>query len=181
MLVLACSLAACRDEHEASGTDPGTPYSRVRPAPEFELETLDGDTLTLSALGDRKAVLMNFWASWCLPCKVEMPELIALHEEYDDEGLAVLGVTVNDLPRDARSFVEEMGVPYPSVIGTPAMLESYGVSPWLPTTLLIQDGNVVREWVGPQTRNELEYSIRVALGLASPVGQGTQEGEDAGR
>jgi thiol-disulfide isomerase/thioredoxin len=170
VVVTAGTIAACGDDQASDSAGRRTGYSPIRPAPEFELETLDGDTLTLADLGDRKAILMNFWASWCFPCKAEMPELIALQEEYDEKGLAVLGVTVNDLPRDSRAFVAEIGVPYPSVIGTPAMLEAYGISPWLPTTILVTDGQVVREWVGPQTRKELDYSIQVALGLASPVG-----------
>jgi thiol-disulfide isomerase/thioredoxin len=178
---VAASLAACGNEREASSSGEGTPYSPIRPAPDFELETLDGDTLRTADLADRTAILMNFWASWCFPCKAEMPELVAIHEEYDDKGLAVLGVTVNDLPRDSRAFVAEIGVPFPSVIGTPAMLEAYGISPWLPTTILVTDGQIVREWVGPQTRKQLEYSIQVALGLATPIDPPTAEAADGRR
>jgi thiol-disulfide isomerase/thioredoxin len=170
VLLLAIGLAgACGRGGEPPEPAEGTPYQAIRPAPDFALDTLDGDTLTLADFDDSEAVLMNFWASWCLPCKTEMPEFIAIHEEYRDQGLAVLGVTVNDLPRDSRAFVEEMKGPYPSVIGTPAMLEAYGLTPWLPITLLIQDGQIVREWVGPQTRADLEYPIRVAVGLAPPI------------
>ncbi|MDX1660912.1 MAG: TlpA disulfide reductase family protein [Gemmatimonadota bacterium] len=140
------------------------PLVAMREAPEFELETLEGDSLALSDLSDERAILMNFWASWCAPCRAEIPDLIALHEDYEDEGFMVLGVTVNDLPRDSREFAEEMEMTYPSVIGTPAMLESYKLSPWLPITLLVKDGEVVREWVGPRTREEFEYPVRVALG-----------------
>lgn len=169
-IVLLAVLAACSSGgEEAAEPAEGTPYQAIRPAPDFTLDTLDGDTLTLADFDDSEAVLMNFWASWCFPCKTEMPELIAIHEEYQDQGLAVLGVTVNDLPRDSRAFVEEMKVPYPSVIGTPAMLEDYGLTPWLPITLLVQDRQIVREWVGPQTRADFEYPIRVAVGLAPPI------------
>ena len=59
-----------------------------------------------------------------------------------------------------------MEITYPSVIGTPRMLESYELSPWLPTSLLVQDGMIVKEWVGPRTKEEFEYPIKVALGLA---------------
>ncbi len=165
---LLAVLAACSGGGNAPdpAADALTP---IRPAPDFELETLDGETLTMADFDDSEAVLMNFWASWCLPCKTEMPEFIAIHEEYKDQGLSVLGVTVNDLPNDSRAFIKEMSVPYPSVIGTPAMLESYGLTPWLPITLLVQDGQIVKEWVGPQTRADLEYSIRVAVGLAPPL------------
>ncbi|MGH7564468.1 MAG: TlpA family protein disulfide reductase [Gemmatimonadota bacterium] len=178
LLVLA-ALAACvpgcgsgsearpGDGEAESGTESAAPG---RLAPGFGLETLDGDSLTLAGLGDgRKVVLMNFWASWCEPCKEEIPALIALHEEYRDRGFMVLGATVDDLPRDSRAFAEEMQIPYPSVITTPKMREEWALAPWLPTTLLIVDGRIVEEWVGPQTRDAFEYPIRVALGLAPPL------------
>lgn len=165
------------------------PLVPIRAAPDFQLETLDGDSLVFADLSDRKAVLMNFWASWCAPCRAEIPDLIELHEEYEDQGFMVLGVTVNDIPRDSREFVEEMDMTYPSVIGTPAMLEDYKLSPWLPTTLLVKDGEVVREWVGPRSREEFEYPVRVALGqvpnlidVVKPSGGsgGSRAGAEAG-
>ena len=164
-LLAACSGGGAPPDPSADSSG----LAPIRPAPDFALETLEGDTLTMASFAEYEAVLMNFWASWCLPCKTEIPEFIAVHEAYKNQGLAVLGVTVNDLPRDSREFVEEMRVPYPSVIGTPAMLESYGLTPWLPITLLVQDGQIVKEWVGPQTRADLEYSVRVAVGLAPPL------------
>lgn len=177
-LVLAVSLTmGCGDDgrtQSAASSEEGTSYEVIREAPDFALETLSGDSLTSSDLADSEAILMNFWASWCAPCRSEMPELIELHEEYDGKGLALLGVTVNDLPRDSREFADEMSLPYPSVIGTPKMLEEFGISPWLPTTILVEDGKIVREWVGPKTRADFEYPIKVALGLAPPVGEVTK-------
>lgn len=164
------ALAACGGE-SAAESEPEAPAPRsLRPAPPFALETLDGDSLTLAELEtNHRAILMNFWASWCEPCKAEVPDLIDLHEEYRNRGFIVLGVTVSDLPRDSRAFVKEMGMTYPSVIGTPAMLEDYRLSPWLPTTLLVVNGQVVGEWVGPRVRADFEYPIKTALGLAPPM------------
>lgn len=171
---LAAACGAAGETDDAAPSEAGTSYEVIREAPDFALETLSGDTIRTSDFADRKAILMNFWASWCAPCRAEMPELIELHEEYDDRGLALVGVTVNDLPKDSREFAAEMGLPYSLAIGTPRMLEEYGVSPWLPTTLLIEDGKIVREWVGPKTRADFEYPIKVALGLAPPVGDVTK-------
>lgn len=150
----------------AGGRAAGAYLEAIREAPPFELETLEGDTLSLADLDSVPVVLMNFWASWCGPCKIEIPDLMALHETYAARGFMVLGVTVNDLPRDSREFAAEVGMSYPSVIGTPQMLEAYELSPWLPTSLLVQDGRVVKEWVGPRSREEFEYPVKVALGLA---------------
>jgi len=161
--------AACGRESDArTGGDGGEGYAldAVREAPAFELETLDGDTLTLASLDSTPVILMNFWASWCGPCKIEIPDLMVLDETYGPKGFMVLGVTVNDLPRDSRDFAAEVGMSYPSVIGTPRMLEAYELSPWLPTSLLVKDGTIVEEWIGPRPKEELEYGIKVALGLA---------------
>jgi len=161
--------AACGRESDArTGGDGGEGYAldAVREAPAFELETLDGDTLTLASLDSTPVILMNFWASWCGPCKIEIPDLMVLDEIYGPKGFMVLGVTVNDLPRDSRDFAAEVGMSYPSVIGTPRMLEAYELSPWLPTSLLVKDGTIVEEWIGPRPKEEFEYGIKVALGLA---------------
>lgn len=170
---LVVVLAACgRDSDARTGDSEGTGYAldAIREAPAFELETLDGDTLTLASLDSVPVILMNFWASWCGPCKIEIPDLMALEEAYAPEGLMVLGVTVNDLPRDSREFAAEVGMSYPSVIGTPRMLEAYELSPWLPTSLLVKDGTIVEEWIGPRPKEEFEYGIQVALGLAPAAG-----------
>lgn len=173
-LLLLVTLAGCGSGSEArtgektTGSE-GAPPSEARVAPGFALETLDGDSLTLADLADRKVVLMNFWASWCEPCKEEIPVLVTLHEEYGDQGFMVLGATVDDLPRNSRAFAEEMDIPYPSVITTPRMREDWALAPWLPTTLLIVDGRIVEQWIGPQTRDVFEYPIRVGLGLAPPL------------
>lgn len=180
-------LAACGagDGEAGEGSGPSSeakkPLVALRDAPPFELETLEGDSLEFDDLSDREVVLMNFWASWCGPCRAEVPDLIALHEAYRDEGFMVLGVTVNDIPKDSRAFVEEMGMTYPSVIGTPAMLEDYRLSPWLPTTILVKDGEIVREWVGPRSREEFEYPIKVALGMVPDLMDVVKPGGEANR
>jgi thiol-disulfide isomerase/thioredoxin len=187
--VLACLLLAlvaiscgrdgdAREELDASERAERSSLEPIRDAPAFDLETLDGETLTLAALDTVPLVLMNFWASWCGPCKVEIPDLMALHETYRGKGFMVLGVTVNDLPRDSREFAAEIEMSYPSVIGTPKMLEDYELSPWLPTSLLIRDGKIVKEWIGPRSREDFEYPIKVALGLAPAAADLMRDGTE---
>jgi thiol-disulfide isomerase/thioredoxin len=165
LFAAACGRESGARTGDGEGGD-GYALEAIREAPAFELETLDGDTLTLASLDSIPVILMNFWASWCGPCKIEIPDLMALDETYGPKGFMVLGVTVNDLPRDSRDFAAEVGMSYVSVIGTPRMLESYELSPWLPTSLLVKDGTIVEEWIGPRPKEEFEYGIKVALGLA---------------
>lgn len=82
-------------------------------APPFRLVTFDGDTITLDDLRGQ-IVLLNFWGSWCLPCRAEAPELQALHETYYERGLRVIGVNWLDSEREARAFIAEFGLTYPN-------------------------------------------------------------------
>ena len=95
-------------------------------APDFELQTLDGKNLKLSDLRG-KAVLLNFWATYCGPCKVEMPWFVELQKEYGPQGFQIIGVAMDDAStEDIAKFAKEMGVNYPILIGK----ESVGGQLW---------------------------------------------------
>jgi cytochrome c biogenesis protein CcmG/thiol:disulfide interchange protein DsbE len=132
-----------------------------RTAPPFTLPNLTGgDSLSLAELRGRY-VMMNFWASWCMPCRDEIPALVSIHRRLAGDSFTVLGVTVSEPAEDSRGFAREFGIPYPNVVGNDQMYEDYGLSPWIPVTLLIgPDGKVLREWIGPQTEALFLQGIR---------------------
>ncbi len=132
-------------------------------APPFRLAKLyAGDSLALDDLRGQY-VLMNFWASWCGPCRAEMPALESLHRRFRGTGLTVLGVTINDLPEDSRDFGLQVGTSYMNVIGTDEMAQDYQLTPWIPVTLLIgPEGRILRQWSGPQTEASFLEGIRAA-------------------
>lgn len=114
------------------------------PAPDFERPALDGDPFRL-ADHRGEVVLVNFWATWCLPCKVETPDLVALQAELQDEGVRFVGVSLDEGGfDDVRPFADEFGVNYPLVLDDGALLEPYGGLVALPTTLLVDRDGVVR-------------------------------------
>ncbi len=82
-------------------------------APQFELKTFDGQTLRLAELKG-KPVVLNFWASWCVPCRDEAPALQAMWEKYKDQGLMVIGVDYVDTEPEAKKFMQEFGITYPT-------------------------------------------------------------------
>ncbi|HVU12144.1 MAG TPA: TlpA disulfide reductase family protein [Phototrophicaceae bacterium] len=82
------------------------------PAPDFSLQTFDGSTFHLAA-EKGKVVVINFWASWCEPCKEEAPALESLYEQYQDKGVEFLGVTYADDPKDSQAFMQQYGMTYP--------------------------------------------------------------------
>jgi thiol-disulfide isomerase/thioredoxin len=139
------------------------PAPGLAEAPPFRLPALTGgDSLSLEDFRGQ-VVLLNFWASWCGPCREEMPALLSIHRGYRDAGVTVLGVTVNDLPEDSRGFAREYGVDYPNVIGNDDLYEAYRPSPWIPATLLLdRRGRVVRQWIGPQTEETFRQGLREA-------------------
>ena len=135
-------------------------------APDFTLPRLDtaGDLHLVSLRG--KAVVMNFWASWCIPCKQEAPVLQAAWKRWSAQGLVVLGVDAEDFSGDARSFMRRYGVSYPVVRDGPGKVKgTYRVDGFPETYFVDRKGTIVGDHVkGPVTSEVLERNVRLALG-----------------
>jgi cytochrome c biogenesis protein CcmG/thiol:disulfide interchange protein DsbE len=140
-------------------------------APDFELSTLDGHRIRLSDLRGR-VVLVNFWATWCAPCRVEMPWLSDFAVRYRDQGLTVLGISVDDGGRDrVERFVRERPVRYPILLNHGNVDQRYGGVRFLPQTFFVgRDGRIISRVYGIRTHADFERDIRSALGLPSPTG-----------
>ena len=118
------------------------------PAPDFKVATLEGNEFTLADQRG-KVVLVNFWATWCGPCVIEIPDLQRLYNEYGDEGLTVLGVSVEDGDVDlVRDFVAMYEMTYPVAISMD-LTEQFGGVYGLPTTFVIdKEGQIVERVIG---------------------------------
>jgi thiol-disulfide isomerase/thioredoxin len=143
-------------------TTPG--ITKSGPAPDFTLEALDGKSIRLSDLRG-KAVLLNFWATWCGPCKIETPWLVEFQGQYGTQGLQVVGVEMGDDGKeDIEKFIKEEGVNYPVLFGKEAVGDAYGGVPALPETFFIgRDGKIVDRIIGLKGKAEIEDSIKKAL------------------
>jgi thiol-disulfide isomerase/thioredoxin len=152
--------AARRTNNGSDSLDP-----TGKPAPDFTLQTLDGKNVTLSSLRG-KGVLLNFWATWCGPCKIEMPWFVELQKEYGPQGLQIVGVAMDDSStQDIQTFVKEMGVNYPVLLGKEAVGQAYGGVDVLPTTFFIdRNGDIVAREFGLQSRSLFVDNIKKALG-----------------
>ncbi len=146
------------------GGMPFRPLTASAPAPDFSLESLDGKTMRLSDFRG-KAVLLNFWATWCGPCKIEMPWFVDLQNQYGSQGLQIVGVAMDDASKeDIAKFAKEMGVNYPVLIGKEAVGDEYGGVPALPETFLIaRDGKIMDKIIGLRGKAEIEDAIKKAL------------------
>jgi peroxiredoxin len=119
-------------------------------APDFSLPSLEGGAVTLSALRGQ-VVFLNFWATWCPPCREEMPSIERLHREFKDQELAVLAVDVDESPNVVAKFVKNFRLSFPVLLDTGSEVSSrYGVG-GLPTTILVdRRGRVVGAAIGPR-------------------------------
>ena len=146
---------------DVAGSDSAVLYSAGhRPlAPDFTATTLTGSQLSFSAYRGR-VVVVNFWGSWCAPCRAEAPTLAVTAEQYQKAGVAFLGVDVRDTTASALAFTREFGVPYPSVAdsGSQITLDFTSVVPiaGTPTTLVIdRTGHIAGAVFGPATTQDL--------------------------
>ncbi len=117
---------------------------KLQAAPGWELKDLEGKTVKLADLKG-KVVLLNFWATWCPPCRQEILDLVALQNQYRDKGLVVIGVSLDEKgPAPVKAFVNRMKINYPVVMGDEKTVAAYGGIEAIPTTFYIdRAGNVV--------------------------------------
>lgn len=133
-------------------------------APDFTLERLDREgQLTLSSL-EGKAVLLNVWASWCIPCKEEAPFLERAWQQNRKRGLVVVGLDAKDFRRDARRFVKRFGLTFPIVYDGPGdTLGGYGLTGFPETFVLDRQGKVVAAFAGAVNAEEERARLRAAI------------------
>jgi thiol-disulfide isomerase/thioredoxin len=167
-------LASHASAQEAAPTTPDSgPVIRfVRnpdQAPDFKVDDLDGKPLSLSA-SRGKVVLLNFWATWCGPCRAEIPDLIELQKKYGDH-LQIIGLDVDDDDvAEVKKFVAENGINYPVGMATNEIRIQYGGVAALPTSFVLDDqGRVVQKHEGFRNPLLYEFEIRSLIGLQIPA------------
>ena len=129
-------------------------------APVFSLKDDSGATVSLAAYRGR-VVLMNLWASWCPPCRAEMPDLQRLSERYAASGLVVIGVNEGESPQRARDFAQSLGIRFPIWIDDQQRYGRLYAALGMPTTVVIgRDGVVSAGFDGPLTFSQMQDAVR---------------------
>lgn len=132
-------------------------------APEFSLTDLNGQPLKLSSFHG-KVILIDYWATWCAPCKIEIPRLIVLQNKYKAQGLQVIGLSMDDGPGPVRIFARELGINYPIALGNVKVAEAYGGVLGLPIAFLIdRQGRISRKLVGDAEMQSIESDVQKLL------------------
>lgn len=159
--------------HDTTGAADQLAKGELVHAPAFTLDRLDTDGQLGVADLRGKAVVVNFWASWCIPCRDEAPVLQQTYERYRDRGLVVLGVDVNDFRQDARRFMKRYGLTYPVVYdGKGSTVGKWGVRGFPETFFVDRTGKLVGERIEgavdiERNRDSFERGVALALGDAS--------------
>jgi cytochrome c biogenesis protein CcmG/thiol:disulfide interchange protein DsbE len=172
-------LAAAAAKAELVADDADIPHFVTplmnKPAPDFTLEDVTGKKVSLDSYKG-KAVLINFWATWCGPCKVETPWLVELRNQYADKGFEILGVSADDLDfddkaklveekHDIQKFAQQEHMQYPVLINGGSLDKPYAGLDALPTSYFVdRSGNVVAATLGLTSKDDIEGNIRKALG-----------------
>ena len=111
-----------------------------------------------------KVVIVNFWATWCGPCKVEIPDFVKLYDQYKDKGLVIVGISVDDSPDQLQAFMKEFKMNYPVLQMTPDVESAWGPFYGYPTSFIVaRDGSICTKHLGPATKEQFEQEIKGLL------------------
>lgn len=161
--VVAHYVAHYAGRHHGATIATKPPPAQPRPAPEFTLPQLDGGDLRLSAYRG-KVILLDFWATWCDPCREEIPHFVELQQRYASSGLQIIGVSMDDSSEPVRPFYQQFHMNYPVVMGNAQTGALYGGVLGLPITFLIgRDGRIYSKHIGATSLEVFEKEIRSLL------------------
>lgn len=162
---LSCSDSGSKDQanlQESSKPEKmsETTQSKYPKAPDFTLKDQNGNTVNLSDFKG-KVVILDFWATWCGPCRMEIPGFVELYDQYKEQGLEIIGVSLDrDGWTPVRPFIKEYNIDYTIVLGNGQVVQAYGGINSIPTTFLInRDGEVVDRMVGYKPKSTFESEI----------------------
>jgi cytochrome c biogenesis protein CcmG/thiol:disulfide interchange protein DsbE len=133
-------------------------------APNFTLKAADGKTIELAKLKG-KVVIVNFWATWCGPCRQEIPGFMDVYKQYKDKGLEIVGVSLDRNGWDVvKPYLKKAKITYPIVIGGGGLAEAYGGIDAIPATFIVdRDGNIAKKHVGYLSKSDCEEFIKTLL------------------
>jgi cytochrome c biogenesis protein CcmG/thiol:disulfide interchange protein DsbE len=158
--------ATARPDLVASHAPTGENGCETKPTNlDFTVKDMNGADVHLADYRG-KVLIVNYWATWCGPCKAEIPEFIDLYNEYKDDGLVILGVSADDDAETLRTFAGEMHMNYPVLVGKDHedLLDAFGPLVGYPTSFFVgRDGAVCGTHLGPGTKEDFEKTVKALL------------------
>ncbi len=133
-------------------------------APDFTVTTIDGKEMTLSAL-EAKVTIIDFFATWCPPCRMEIPHFVDLYNQYSGQGCAIIGISVDTGAEPLAKFIQDYGITYPVAHDSQGIGDRYGPIRSIPTTFVLdQNKQIVKTYIGYRDKEVFEQDIKELLG-----------------
>jgi len=168
ILFYSVAVAGCRNDSDSKTIAENKTYAGIQgdenKAPDFTLKNVAGENVRLSDFKG-KVVIVDFWATWCGPCRKGIPDLISLQNEYKNK-IAVIGISVDqeNTKRGVPDFVKQMGINYPILYFNEKVVNDFGGISAIPTTFIIdQKGNIIKKMIGLYPRSEYENQLKTLI------------------
>jgi len=164
MICCVILIGGCKNDEKqnanAAATNNHTAVSESDKLPDFTLTSLTGDEVNLRRLEGQKVVVVNFWATWCGPCRHEIPDFNDVYSRYRERGVEFLGIAVDESPETVvPEFLQDNPISYPILLGSPDLTFRYGVR-GLPTTFIIdRAGKITKRTIGAMSTQMLETEL----------------------
>lgn len=153
LCLLGLYVAGRRTAQKPKPTDSGNA------APDFAVPDIDGKKLSLSAYKG-KVVLLDFWATWCTPCREEIPHFVEMQQKYEPQGFQVIGISMDDDAKPVREFYQKYKMNYPVAVGDDKLAQSFGGVMGLPVNFLIdRDGRIVAKYLGATETSVFDKAV----------------------
>jgi cytochrome c biogenesis protein CcmG, thiol:disulfide interchange protein DsbE len=163
-IILAATVVGVRLGSRHQVADSAKPVEGF-PAPNFSLPDLNDKTVTLKRItAENKVTLINFWATWCAPCRAEIPEFIKLYRNYSTRGLKILAINLRDQPKAVKRFAQKAGMRFPVLTDTTGKIGDLYQIFSIPSTFVIDQKGTIRSVIkGSTTFNALDKKVRPLL------------------
>ena len=140
------------------------PTASGNAAPDFTLTDIDGKKLTLSDYKG-KVVLLDFWATWCTPCREEIPHFVEMQQKFGSQGFQVIGISMDDDAKPVKKFLQDYRINYPLAVGDDKLAQSFGGILGLPVNFLIdRDGRIAKKYLGATNVSVFDKDVGDLLG-----------------
>lgn len=161
--IVSCSKEKS-EEPKINQLENSSGFQEETKAPDFNLESTNGENVKLSDFAG-KIVILDFWATWCGPCRMGVPDLVAIQDEYKDN-VVIIGISLDDqrTKKDIAPFMKQYGVNYPVVYGNSEVVMNYGNIRAIPTSFIVdQNGNIVDKHIGLVSKDKYLSKIKSLL------------------
>ncbi len=132
--------------------------------PSFTLQTLDGETFNIEEHVGKKVIIIDFWATWCPPCRAEIPGFVRLFEKYRESGLLIVGISLDrgfNVESTVKNFIKEYNINYPVMMGNKEVVEKFGGIRAIPTTFIVnKKGEIVEKIIGYRDESYFENIVK---------------------